>query len=261
MQTQAFNSVLQRAPSVFAEAPHASRSGRYAYVPTIKLIEGLADHGWYPTQASEQRARNSDRYGFTKHLVRLQNDTLPKIADTAPQILLLNSHDGSSTYQMRAGFYRFVCSNGLVVGEDLLPAMRVKHTGDAIQEVIEGSYRIIEEVPALLGSIEGMAGLQLSEGERRAFARGALALRFDGKAAPISEDQVLHPRRHEDEKPDLWTTFNVLEENLIKGGMRGRDANSRRRRVRGITGIDGNVALNQALWTLAEEMRKLKIAA
>ena len=261
MQTQTFNHVLQHAPSVFAEAPHASRSDRYAYVPTIRLIEGLADHGWYPTQASEQRARNVDRKGFTKHLVRLQNDTLPKIADTAPQILLLNSHDGSSTYQMRAGCYRFVCSNGLVVGEDILPAMRVKHTGDAIREVIEGSYRIIEEVPALLGSIEGMADLQLADGERRAFARAAMALRFAGKAAPVTEEQVLRPRRHEDEKPDLWTTFNVIEENLIKGGLRGKDASNRRRRVRGITGIDGNVALNQALWTLAEEMRKLKLAA
>lgn len=261
MNIQSFNNVLQRAPSVFADAPHASRSDRYAYIPTIRLIEGLADHGWYPTQASEQRARNSDRNGYTKHLVRLQNDTLPKVADTAPQILLLNSHDGTSTYQMRAGFYRFVCSNGLVVGEDILPAMRVKHTGDAVREVIEGSYRIIEEVPALLGSIEGMHNLSLIDGERRAFARAAMALRFEGKPAPVTEDQVLYPRRYADEKTDLWTTFNVVEENLIKGGLRGRDANNRRRRTRGITGIEGNVALNQALWTLAEEMRKLKTAA
>ena len=105
-----------------------------------------------------------------------------------------------------------------------------------------------------------MAGLQLADGERRAFARAAMALRFEGKAAPVTEDQVMRPRRHEDEKPDLWTTFNVVEENLIKGGLRGRDANSRRRHTRGIVGIDGNVALNQALWTLAEEMRKIKLA-
>lgn len=260
MQIESFKQVLQTAPSVYADAPHGSRSDRYAYIPTIQLIEGLADHGWYPTQASEQRARNMDRKGFTKHLVRLQNDTLPKVADTAPQILLLNSHDGTSTYQMRAGFYRFVCSNGLIVGEDLLPTLRVRHSGDAVREVIEGSYRIINEVPALVHSIEDMSGIQLASGERSAFARAALSLRFDG-SAPITEDQALRPRRHEDEKPDLWSTFNVLEENLIKGGMRGRDANNNRRRVRGVNGIDGNVALNQALWTLAEEMRKLKTAA
>lgn len=260
MNIQAFQNVLQRAPSVYADAPHASRSDRYAYIPTIRLIEGLADHGWYPTQASEQRARSMDRHGFTKHLVRLQNDTLPKVADTAPQILLLNSHDGTSTYQMRAGFYRFVCSNGLVVGEDIFPVLRVKHTGNAVREVIEGSYRVIQDVPALVNSIDGMTQINLQDGERRAFARAALALRFEG-GAPITEDQALRVRRHDDGKPDLWTTFNVVEENLVKGGMHGRDANNRFRRVRGIKGIDGNVALNQALWTLTEEMRKLKTAA
>src|SRR5699024_11228611 len=31
-----------------------------------------------------------------------------------PEIILLNSHDGSSSYQMIPGIFRFVCTNGLV---------------------------------------------------------------------------------------------------------------------------------------------------
>ncbi|EBA7968526.1 DUF945 domain-containing protein, partial [Salmonella enterica] len=33
-----------------------------------------------------------------------------------PEIILLNSHDGSSSYQMVPGLFRFICTNGLVCG-------------------------------------------------------------------------------------------------------------------------------------------------
>jgi hypothetical protein len=62
---------------------------------------------------------------------------------------------------------------------------------------------------------------------------------------------------------DLWKTFNRAQENVIAGGLSGlkRDENGRRvRRVstREIKGINGNVNLNRALWTLAEKMAALK---
>ncbi|ENC93594.1 hypothetical protein ECP03018678_3198 [Escherichia coli P0301867.8] len=31
-----------------------------------------------------------------------------------PEIILLNSHDGTSSYQMLPGYFRFVCQNGCV---------------------------------------------------------------------------------------------------------------------------------------------------
>jgi hypothetical protein len=80
-------------------------------------------------------------------------------------------------------------------------------------------------------------------------------LRFadaDGEVTtPIAPAQLLAPRRREDTANDLWTTFNVVQENVIKGGLHGvgRDANNRRRRVttRAVNGIDQDVKLNKAL--------------
>jgi len=72
------------------------------------------------------------------------------------------------------------------------------------------------------------------------------------------------PRRREDVGQSLWTSFNVIQENLIRGGLPGRrqtaDGHIRRSRTRPINAIDQNVGLNRALWTLAEEMRRLKSA-
>lgn len=87
-----------------------------------------------------------------------------------------------------------------------------------------------------------------------------LALRYDvtEAPAPITEDQLLRARRTEDNRPDLWTTFQRVQENVIKGGVRGRSATGRRMSTRGVTGIDQDLRLNRAMWVLAEEMRKLK---
>jgi hypothetical protein len=61
---------------------------------------------------------------------------------------------------------------------------------------------------------------------------------------------------------DLWTTFNKVQENVVRGGLRGvrRDETGRSRRVRSraINGIDQHIRLNQALWTLSQHMANLK---
>ena len=72
------------------------------------------------------------------------------------------------------------------------------------------------------------------------------------------------PRRQDDTAPNLWNVFNVVQENAIRGGLTatGRDANNRPRRAttRAVNGIDQDVKLNRALWTLATRMAELKAA-
>ena len=76
---------------------------------------------------------------------------------------------------------------------------------------------------------------------------------------------MLTVRRSVDRSDDLWTTTNVIQENVIRGGLSawGRDANNRPRRVttREVRGIDQDVKLNRALWVLGERMAQLKAAA
>ena len=92
------------------------------------------------------------------------------------------------------------------------------------------------------------------------FARAALALKYDDpdKPAPITEAQVLAPRRFDDNRPDLWSVFNRTQENLTQGGLPARTANGRRQHTRPVQGIDQNVRLNRALWLLADGMQRLK---
>ena len=60
----------------------------------------------------------------------------------------------------------------------------------------------------------------------------------------------------EDKKDDLWTVYQRLQENLIKGGLSDRNTKGKRARTRSVNGIDGDIKLNKALWVMTEKMHE-----
>lgn len=249
------------APSIFAEAKHESRSDRYAYIPTSTVLAKLRTEGFQPFMVCQTRVRDDAKREHTRHMMRLRHAS--QITGTeANEILLLNSHDGTSSYQMIAGQFRFVCCNGLVCG-DAMSDIRIPHKGDVVDRVISGAFEVLDGFTRVVDERDQMKALTLNEDEQTAFARAALVLRYDapdGKPAPITETDLLLARRKEDRAPDLWTTFNRVQENVISGGLSGRNATGKRTTTRPVTGIDQNVKLNRALWVLANEMAKLRKA-
>jgi len=250
------------APSIYAQEKHTSRSDRYAYIPTAEVLQGLRAEGFEVFSVQQARCRTEDKRDHTKHLLRLRQvgdaHRAREVGDSVTEICLLNSHDGSSSYQMFAGVLRLVCLNGLMVPDTTLGAIKVPHTGKVQDKVVEGAFEILEGCTRVIESRDGMKALTLSPPEQDIFARAALQLRYEAGAAPIQAEQLLKPRRMEDRAGDLWTVFNRVQEHVIRGGLHGRTASQARTSTREITGIDQNVKLNKALWTLAEEMRKLK---
>ncbi|WP_240348436.1 DUF932 domain-containing protein [Methylomonas sp. EFPC1] len=257
------NDQLRRmAPSVFAEHKHESRKNSYKFIPTIDIVEALRDEGFLPVYASESRVRDESKKGFAKHLLRFrQHDGFSAVGEVKPEIVLLNSHDGTSSYQLSAGLYRLVCSNGLIVSDGQIDCVRVRHSGNVVDNVIEGTFKIVKETPKVLEQMEVMRGLNLTRAEQGIFAEAAKGLRWDAEEVIVKNDDLLRVRRDADRSPDLWTTFNVLQEKMLKGGVEVENKETRRsQRAREVKGVSENVRLNKAIWTLAEEMRKLKTA-
>lgn len=257
------NEALYRhVPSVFAREAHDSRSERYVYVPTIEIVEGLRREGWFPFFAVQAVPRDGSRHGHAKHMLRLRRDDGIGKREAA-EVIIVNSHDGTSAYQMFAGVLRFVCTNSMIAGERF-EEVRVPHKGGIQDQIIEGVYTVAEDFPRLIESTETMKDTRLSEGEQRVLAEASLVARYGEEESPVRPDQIIAPRRREDVGQSLWQTFNVIQENLIRGGLSGRrqtaDGRIRRGQTRAINGIDQNVGLNRALWTLAEGMQRLKAA-
>ena len=165
------------APSIFAEGKHASRSERYTYIPTIDVLRGLRKEGFEPFMVAQGASRVEGKAEFTKHMIRMRHAGQVQTRPEANEIILINSHDGASSYQMLAGMFRFVCCNGLVVGE-VVEDIRIPHKGNIQGEVIEGAFRVLDEFEAVGEHTEAMKALQLQPPEEIAFATAALALRF-----------------------------------------------------------------------------------
>lgn len=264
------NQLRAVAPSIFAEEAHESRSARFVCLPTVQVLGGLRREGFEPFHAVQARSRIEGKEAFTKHMLRLRHRSITNDAGQAFEIVLVNANDGTSAYQMIPGFFRFVCANGLMTG-DTFNETKVRHSGNAVDEVIEGAYTVLNDAPRVADQVRQFQSIRLQDGEREALAEAAHVLRFpDAHAqeeptqAPIRAAELLRIRRTDDRATDLWTAFNVVQENTIKGGIRGRvvDANGRvqRRTTREVAGIDQNRALNRALWTLAERMAEIKSA-
>lgn len=245
------------APSILATEKHSSRSDRYTYVPTIEILKGLQREGFEPFMVCQAKPKLEDKYGFAKHMIRMRHAS--SIAgEEANEIIILNSHDGTTGAQLLAGVFRFVCQNGCVAG-DVIEDIRVRHTGNIVNEVIEGSYRILEGFERVNESMADMKAIDLSRPEQLAFARSALALKYENvEEAPIIAEQLLTPKRLADTGASLWVTMQKAQEHLTRGGLRGRTANNKKTTTRAVNGITENVKLNKAIWSLSEAMRNLK---
>ena len=242
-------------PSVFSEEKHASRSDRYTYIPTITLLDNLQREGFQPFFACQTRVRDQSKREHTKHILRLRRKD--QITDKqVPEIILLNSHDGSSSYQMLPGIFRSVCQNGLICGESF-GEVRVPHKGNVVEKVIEGAYEVLGVFDRVDERREEMQALILPPPAQQAMAKAALTYRFGEEFQPVTETQLLAPRRWQDESGDLWTTYQRIQENLLKGGLSGRTAQGKRTHTRAVKGIDGDVKLNRALWVMTENMMNL----
>lgn len=249
------------APSVFAEHAREDRSDRYAFIPTSNVLAGLQRAGFQVFEAGQTITRNPDNKSFTKHLLRLRRDdgkTLRKVGDEFPEVVLLNSHDGTTAYQLIGGIFRLVCLNGMVVGKSQQD-VAVRHSGNVVDNVIEGSFRVVEELEKVAERVEEYSSIQLKEPEQLLLARAAITARW-GDATPVTPQQINQAQRYDDNKPDLWTTFNRIQENVTKGNQPGRGATGRRLKTRPVGSIGENTNLNRALWTLADEFAKLKQA-
>jgi len=262
------------APSIFAVEKHESRSERFQVIPTWEAIQGLMRQGFVPVAAMQGKSRIAGKSDFTKHIVRFRHGDAKGTTEILPEIILMNAADGTSAYKALGGGFRPICRNGLVSAE-IVKEVRIGHTGNIVDRVIEGTFEVVAECHRIVEQADSWRAIQLTRDERDVMAEAVHTLRFadssEATRAAITPRALLEPKRQEDvARWDLWHQFNILQENAIRGGqtatvqrrdVRTDEVSQRRMTVRPISSIDGDTALNKALWVLADGMAKLKQAA
>lgn len=256
------DAIAHACPSVLATDKHSSRSDRYTYVSTMDVMKALDGEGFRPYSIMQGGSKDEEKRGFTKHLIRFRSASQAVAkGDSQFEVVMLGSHDGTTSTQLFGGFFRGLCQNGTLWFNGEAVKIKVPHVGDIVPQVIDGAYTVVKQSPQALEQLDNFRRLTLNRDEQRAFASAAAQLRFE-EESPVSTEALLVPRRYEDRQNDLHTVFNVVQENVIRGGINYLDKKNPKkvvhRSTRPVRSVDGDIRLNRALWTLAEEMAKIK---
>jgi len=246
------------APAAFATSPAAHCSPRYRMFPTTQVVELLAQEGFVPVEARQDRSRSAEvDPAHARHLVRFR---LPGVSDRktsavgelSADIILINSSDGRTPFSLDMGVFRKVCSNGMVarVSGDKL---HQPHEHVTAESVLQRAMAISKQSKPLFDKIKHWSGIRLDASRTAAFAQRAAELRWDDKAGMYVPADLIAPRREEDREDTLWNIFNRAQENGMRGGVTGQTAAGRRVTTRAIGSIDGEMTFNTRLWELADE--------
>lgn len=249
---------LNQYPSVVQTAPHWEVSSQYRFIPTMEVLEVLDQKGWEIRSVTEQKAR--ENYGYQKHLIRLRHKefAFAGVDDLIPEMILENSHDRSSCFILRFGIFRLVCTNGMVAESANFGSMRIRHIGYDKEDVIDASYKIIEESPVIAHTVNIFRQVSLEEKEKLTFSEAGKALRWPENPQRGIAGDMIQPRRLEDRGSDLLTVYNVIQENLIKGGQEYVASDGSHRIVNPIRNINNDMRINLGLWRLAEDIYRWK---
>jgi hypothetical protein len=246
-------------------ATHAApqMSSKYSFIPTTAALAVLADHGWFPTSASETRARASHKAGFQTHALRLQNESFVtefKVGSTIPQLALRNSHAGSSAFVLDLALLELRCTNGLMASIGGKEQIRVLHRNFDAAGFEAALRELCANFAQVMECVERWRLLHISEAQAREFAREAILLRWDGEQYAIDAKTMLQPQRYEERELTLWNVYNVLQEKLLKGGVdivhRNREGLLKLRAARPINNIRKDVRFNKTLWQLAARVEE-----
>ena len=249
-----------KAPSLFQDQPYHEVSQKYHFIATIEIIEQLRAESWYPVTVNEAGVRDLEKDGFQQHYVRFQHfSDLINPTSNIVELLLFNSHDRSKSFTISAGIYRYVCSNGLVIADNVFDSYKIKHLGDKENDVINAVNKITQIKPKLLEKISKFESITLNQNEKESFLQSAIPLRFENHLELDNPNELLKPLRIEDKRDDLYTVLNILQENFLSSKVSGYNKETNRRFTsKQITSISKDVVINKGLWDIAERIASIK---
>lgn len=220
--------IMEVCPAIFTKGAAPYMSSSYRPAPSNAMIQTFRDQGYVPVQASQVNSRKAKDLPYAAHTVRFAHESALDMGDSRFEIILVNSHDAITSLRLYSGVFRMVCNNGLVAG-DMFESYKIRHSGeDFYARVAAAASGLLKDGPKMSERLEKYRSIELGLQARVELATRIHAVRYPGAdqskletRAPIDPAQLLTPRRGEDKADDLWTVFNVIQENVVRGGIEG----------------------------------------
>ncbi len=263
LQAISTEEILASAPAVLETSHKPTLSSKYTHIPTSILIEDMANLGWVAVKAQQQKSRDENKRLHKKHLVTFRNPNVKVESkdgdDIYPQILIMNSHDGSSSFQFRVGIFRLVCSNGLVICTEDFGKTNLRHSGYSFEQLKSIVIDLTNNIPNTIQMLNVLNKVELDEEQQRTFVEKAMEIRFGENFKNIGFDsaELLKSVRKEDEGNSVWKVLNKVQESLIHGtytySKKDSDKPKKNKKARSIRNFKRDLEINEKLFQLAYE--------
>ena len=228
-------------------------SPNYVFLSTAQAHAVLADFGFF-----ESRYKQGKGTGYQKHVSIFERESADTDEDGKFNLMLLNSHNGTSSLRLEAGYFRILCENQLVHGK---VGVRIPHRGQALDRFGEAIPLVLQQMQAFKETKALLRDRVLNSDAQLELADYALQIRgintdgLDELSAIRNQQNILTSRRTADRGLSAWHRFNVVQENIIKGGVRLYQG-EHYRMLRPITAAERLLDVNQRLTEKAVELAR-----
>ena len=231
--------VAELVPALFATTAHPKRSQRYSFTNTYDILLMMHNRGYEVVSIQGGATK------FAKVLVRMRNRHYDADKQSfAPEVIVLDSHDGSSPLRTLVGAIKFACMNGVIAGNFIYERSYIHHVPELMSQVRLDLDDLDKATDTLIQRIAKMREHKVTYAERLLLADTAVKTRYgekkDGSFVADVRQVMLQVRRSEDNDNDLFTAMNVVQENVLRGGGY-YTTNNRVQHIRAITQVDRNV--------------------
>jgi hypothetical protein len=218
-------------------SPKETLSKHYKFISTAQFVQDVESQGFKLTGI---QGRSPSGYG--KHLMAFERPDLGLPNGDKIRLLCFTSHDGTKAFNLFLGYYRLVCSNGMMVGTTL-QAYQVKHVGYAHAKVTNALNACLAQVDALKAQVAQLANKELT-----ALQETALAEYFAKEVGALCPMDLLTAHREQDLGTNAWLVLNRIQENVIQGNFTRKGSKGELVTARRLTGAAALVKTNRAIW-------------
>lgn len=209
-------------------------SEKYRFISTGAIVEQLQGRGFELNKVSSTGSHGHHILRFSK------NDEAFQIDGDKIELVVRSAHDGTRALTFNLGVFRVVCMNGLTLGTNLVPPMRILHRGQG--NIEKEVFEIVNGLPldTVRDNVKLLKETTLTHEQGLKFVVDATKQRIEEQLTKLSEEEqankiylasqkIMRVRREEDSGMSTWNMFNTVQENIIRGTRGLRPLTSQQR--------------------------------
>ena len=206
--------------SFFQDEKHPTRGPEFQAIKPDVIREVLDSHGFDLVHLRINKARKEDRAEFQTSVARYRSRDEFSVDGLGFDLIFKVPHLYGAL-QGVLGLFRGTCSNQLNVGTHF-DKVKVNHSGDPYSELSDLIPRLVSQRQKLVETVKLMQAKELTPSDISGLAVSMAEIRLAEVTSlkKIKTTDLLTVRRLDDDKRDLFTVYNVLQENLLRYGVR-----------------------------------------